>query len=62
MSSNNLYLQKLKNKITHNMIGQYFKVYTGQRFIRIKVVDDMVGHFFGEFVKTRKLHVFKNKK
>jgi ribosomal protein S19 len=58
---NKLYIQKLNSKITMEMVGNFFKVYIGNRFIRVKVTEDMIGHFFGEFVKTRKLHVFKKK-
>ena len=58
--SNKPYIQKLNSKISSKMIGNFFKVYIGNRFIRVKVTSDMVGCFFGEFIKTRKLHVFKN--
>jgi len=44
------------------MVGFSFKVYQGQRFISVIVNNNMVGFRFGEFIKTRKLHVYKKKK
>ncbi len=58
---NKLYLQNLNSRINENMVGQFFKRYTGNRFIRVKVSAPMVGHVFGEFIKTRKLHIFNKK-
>lgn len=55
------FLQKSKNFIKKNMVGFRFKVYQGQRFIEVLVTSDMVGLRFGEFIKTRKFHVFKKK-
>lgn len=43
------------------MAGHSFLVYQGRRFIRIVVNLKMVGFFFGEFIKTRKLHVYNKK-
>ena len=34
-------------------IGKEYKVYNGKNWIPIKVVEDMVGHKFGEFSSTR---------
>jgi len=59
---NNLFVQKLSTKITDSMVGFAFKVYIGNKFILVKVNQSMVGHFFGEFVKTRKFHIFKKNK
>jgi ribosomal protein S19 len=62
MDKNKLYYKKLNCKINKDMVGFYFKVYIGNRFIRIQVNEKMVGFRFGEFVKTRKFHVFNKKK
>ncbi len=40
--------------ITPEMIGYTFGVHNGKAFIEIKVMEDMVGHHFGEFAPTRK--------
>ncbi|BCX15538.1 MAG: 30S ribosomal protein S19 [Candidatus Parcubacteria bacterium] len=40
--------------ITPEMIGLVFEVHNGKNFIKVKVVEDMVGHKLGEFAPTRK--------
>lgn len=40
--------------ITPEMIGMVFEVHNGKNFIKVKVVEDMVGHRLGEFAPTRK--------
>ncbi|MDP3772532.1 MAG: 30S ribosomal protein S19 [bacterium] len=40
--------------ITPEMIGFVFGVHNGRAFIEVKVMEDMVGHKFGEFAPTRK--------
>lgn len=40
--------------ITPEMIGYTFGVHNGRNFIEVKVMEDMVGHRFGEFAPTRK--------
>ena len=40
--------------ITPDMIGMVFEVYNGKQFIKVKIVEDMVGHRLGEFAPTRK--------
>ncbi len=39
--------------IMPNMIGIKFAVYTGKTFGQVIILDDMVGHYLGEFVDTR---------
>ncbi len=34
-------------------VGKEYKVYNGKKWIPIKVIEDMVGHKFGEFSSTR---------
>mgnify|MGYP001394417712 CR=1 FL=1 len=60
--SSKIELMFLNTKILSSMVGESFLVYQGQRFITISVNKKMVGFFFGEFVKTRKLHVYNKKK
>jgi small subunit ribosomal protein S19 len=43
-------------------VGKEVQVYTGIRFLRIKILEDMIGHKFGEFASTRKKPIHKNKK
>lgn len=40
--------------ITPEMIGYTFGVHNGKIFIEVKVMEDMIGHHFGEFAPTRK--------
>lgn len=40
--------------ITPEMIGYTFGVHNGRNFIEVKVMEDMIGHKFGEFSSTRK--------
>jgi small subunit ribosomal protein S19 len=48
--------------ILSNFIDLKFKVYTGNRFIIVNISEDMVGHRLGEFINTRKKHIFKKGK
>jgi|AntDeeMinimDraft_4_1070355.scaffolds.fasta_scaffold00073_62 small subunit ribosomal protein S19 len=58
-------LQDLENKDTvktHErdmivvpaMVGKTIKIYNGQKFESIEVDEEMLGHYLGEFSKTRK--------
>lgn len=40
--------------ITPEMVGFHFSVHTGKDFVRVRVVENMVGHKLGEFAPTRK--------
>lgn len=40
--------------ITPEMVGLIFEVHNGKDFIRVQVIEDMVGHKLGEFSPTRK--------
>jgi len=40
--------------IIPEMIGLTFLVHNGKDFVKVKVIDDMVGHRLGEFALTRK--------
>nr|ATY40898.1 ribosomal protein S19 [Picobiliphyte sp. MS584-11] len=47
------------SKILKQFVGMFFEVHNGKQFIPLTVVEDMVGHRFGEFASTRKLTVHK---
>jgi small subunit ribosomal protein S19 len=40
--------------ITPEMVGFIFAVHNGRDFIKVRVVENMVGHKLGEFSPTRK--------
>ncbi len=40
--------------IIPEMVGMVFEVHNGKQFIRVKVIEDMVGHKLGEFAPTRR--------
>lgn len=42
------------SSITPDMIGYIFGVHNGRTFAEVRVMEDMVGHLFGEFAPTRK--------
>ena len=42
------------SEISPEMVGYTFLVYNGKEFITVKVLEDMIGHRFGEFSPTRK--------
>lgn len=43
-------------------LNKKVKIYNGNKFIPIKITDNMIGHKFGEFSLTRQIYVFKGKK
>ncbi|GIW65082.1 MAG: 30S ribosomal protein S19 [Candidatus Parcubacteria bacterium] len=40
--------------ISPDMIGLTFEVHNGKQFVKVKILEDMVGHRLGEFAPTRK--------
>lgn len=36
------------------MVGTTIEIYNGQGFESVDIEEDMIGHYFGEFAKTRK--------
>lgn len=40
--------------ILPSMVGRLIKVHNGKDFIPVNVEKDMIGHYLGEFVSTRK--------
>lgn len=43
-------------------INHFINVYNGKSFINIKINEKMIGYKFGEFINTRKKHIYKKKK
>ena len=35
------------------MVGKTISIYNGKAFVTITVIEEMIGHYFGEFVLTR---------
>lgn len=72
IGSENLETKNLKNQltlmlprnveITPKLIGLTFKIHNGKEYQDVTVVEEMVGHKFGEFVFTRGKFSFKKKK
>jgi small subunit ribosomal protein S19 len=48
--------------IIPKFIGLTFTVYNGKSLKKILIKEEMIGHKFGEFAKTRSEFVFKKKK
>lgn len=40
--------------ILPEMVGTTVEVYNGQGFVPVEIEEDMIGHYLGEFAKTRK--------
>lgn len=62
-SINSIHAVKLKNSIKiwsrqsiilPHLIGKIVHIHNGQRFMPIRIIQEMVGHKFGEFSLTRK--------
>ena len=56
-------LKNIKAKIeTHcrdmivlpEMVGMVIKIYNGKEFTPVTIIEEMIGHYFGEFALTRK--------
>jgi small subunit ribosomal protein S19 len=42
------------SEIAPEMVGFVFAVHNGRDFIKVKIVEEMIGHKLGEFAPTRK--------
>ena len=40
--------------VVPEMVGKKVEVYNGQDFIPVEIQEEMLGHYLGEFAKTRK--------
>lgn len=43
-------------------VGRSFQIHNGNQFKNLTVLDEMLGHKFGEFAKTRAIFEYKKKK
>lgn len=56
------------NTITKNstiipkLVGSAVNVYSGRKYIKISITEEMIGHKIGEFTQTREKFEFKKKK
>jgi small subunit ribosomal protein S19 len=41
--------------VVPKMIGKTIQVYNGKEFVKVEIVDEMLGHRLGEFSPTRKI-------
>ncbi len=56
---------KIYNKnltILPEYISHFVKIYNGKNFVSLKINEKMIGFKFGEFIYTRKKHIYKKKK
>jgi small subunit ribosomal protein S19 len=47
-------LHKVRIKVLPEMIGLKIAIHSGKEFVPIDIIPEMVGHYFGEYVMTRK--------
>jgi|MDSY01.1.fsa_nt_gb small subunit ribosomal protein S19 len=57
----NLYIWSRNAVVLPSFVGKSVFVYNGRQFGRLNVIQEMLGHKFGEFVQTRTRHIFKKK-
>lgn len=50
------------HEITSKLVGSTFNVYTGKKFVKITISNEMISHKAGEFSPTRVRFQFKKKK
>lgn len=59
-------IYKSNYKITLQDVGQVIKCYNGKIWVSLTLIENMVGHFIGEFLVTKRLgsiiHRIKKKK
>jgi len=56
---------KIDNKnlvILPEYVNQFVNIYNGKTFVTLKINNKMIGFKFGEFINTRKKHIYKKKK
>ena len=48
--------------ILREFVNHEFEIHNGNKFINLRVTNDMIGHKFGEFASTRRYKLKKKKK
>lgn len=61
-TSKNIKIIPRNLEITPKFLGSIFDVHNGKGYVELKVINEMLGHKFGEFTFTRAKFVFKKKK
>jgi len=51
-----------RSVILPQFVGKTFEIYNGKSFLRVTIIEQMIGHKFGEFASTRRKAVHKQKK
>ena len=49
-------------EITSQVVGLTCNIYSGRKFVKLSLSNEMIGHKVGEFVPTREKFEFKKKK
>lgn len=55
---------KIDNKnltIVPEYINTFINIYNGKMYKNLKITEKMIGFKFGEFINTRKKHIYKKK-
>jgi small subunit ribosomal protein S19 len=55
---------KIQNKnlvILPEYINRFINIYNGKIYVSLKITEKMIGFKFGEFINTRKKHIYKKK-
>ena len=52
-NENNIETHSRNMIVLPEMVGKTIKIHSGKAFIPIIIIEDMVGHYLGEFVLTR---------
>eukprot|EP01025_Chloroclados_australasicus_P012384 TRINITY_DN1569_c0_g1_i1.p4 TRINITY_DN1569_c0_g1~~TRINITY_DN1569_c0_g1_i1.p4 ORF type:complete len:102 (-),score=6.75 TRINITY_DN1569_c0_g1_i1:429-734(-) len=55
-------IKSRRSVVLPEFVGDEFQIHNGKDYIPVKIVEEMVGHRFGEFVRTRKKSVYKGKR
>ena len=61
-SRKNLRIWSRRSSIVPELIKKRVFIYNGRYFVRLSVAENMIGHRFGEFAKTRRNVVHKKQK
>jgi len=57
-----VYTYSRSSTILPSFVGKIIRVHNGKSFVSIKILEEMIGFKFGEFVTTRVRHVYKKRK
>jgi ribosomal protein S19 len=60
-TKNRIKIIKKSSTIIPQLVGSAVKVYSGRKYIKITITEEMTGHKIGEFTPTRERFEFKKK-